>query len=273
VIVSHQHRFIFLHSRKTAGSAVTLGLLRLLGPDDLWLNAPAFWIMSDALRSGFVPPPATRPEMRGALVRRCGARFARRALKRPERLDHAGRKAFADAYNSLQLPYPRRDGGGWQHVGAATARDHLGPQVWDSYFKFSFERNPWERMVSLYWWRMRKERDAPPVPFRDFILAIASGDPDRMRAHRATKYSNWHIYTIGDEVAVDHLGRYETLADDLRSVLDKVGAPFQGIPRSKHDVRRGGLDGMYDRETARLVGEIFHREISLLGYESPLPPG
>lgn len=275
MIVSHKHRFIFLHSRKTAGSAVTLALLRHLEPDDLWLNAPGFLIMNDALKRGFVPPPATHPAVQAALAQQRGTRFARKAVKRPKRLDHEGRRAFVDAYNSLQLPYPRKDGGGWQHVGAATAREHLGAEIWDSYFKFAFERNPWDRMVSLYWWRMRREPETgPSVSFPDFLTAIASGDRARMRANRATKHSNWHIYTIDDEVAVDHLCRYETLAEDLRFVADKVGAPFgDEIPQAKHHARRSGVDEVYDQRTVQLVGELFHREIALLGYQPPAPLG
>jgi hypothetical protein len=270
MIVSHQHRFIFLHSRKTAGSAVTLALLQHLTPDDWWLNAPAYHILSEALQSGFVPPPARHPAVREALAEQAGARFARRAFRRPARLDQAGRRAFAQAYNSCQLPYPK-DGGGWQHVGAASASRHLGPEVWNSYFKFAFERNPWDRMVSLYWWRMRREPDRAKLPpFREFIEAIHAGDQARMRACRATKYSNWHIYTIDDEVAVDYLGRYESLAEDLRFVREKVGLPATGgLPRSKHQVRRSGLADLHDPATIRLTGEVFHREIALLGYQPP----
>lgn len=274
MIVSHRHRFVFLHSRKTAGSAVTLALLRLLEPADLWLNAPAYLIMSEALRSGFVPPPARHPSVREVLVERHGARFARRALRRPHRLDQAGRRAFVDAYNSLQLPYPA-DGGGWQHVGAASARDHLGAAVWESYYTFAFERDPWERMVSLYWWRMRRQPDPATRPsFREFIEAMYSQDPARMRAARATKHSNWHIYTIDDRLAVDQLGRYETLGDDVRSILDKAGVTATvELPRSKHQVRREGPARLYDPDTIAMVGELFHREIALLGYRPPEPPG
>lgn len=274
MIVSHKHRFVFLHSRKTAGSAMTLALLRYLEPDDWWLNAPASLIMGEALQSGFLPPPARHPSVRDALVERYGARFARRALRRPRRLDRAGRRAFVDTYNSLQLPYPK-DGGGWQHAGAASARNHLGPQVWESYFTFAFERNPWDRMVSLYWWRMRgAPADAPRPSFREFVEAMHSGDRARMRATRATKHSNWHIYTIEDQLAVDHLGRYETLADDFRFVLDKVGITGTGdLPLSKHQVRRDGPGELYDPATVRLVGELFHREVALLGYRAPVPAG
>lgn len=270
MIVSHKHKFIFLHSRKTAGSAVTLKLLRYLEPDDLWFNAPAYGIMNDALHSGFVPPPARHPAVMDVVREHHGEQFARKVMETPGELTRDERMAFAQTYNSLQLPHPKP--GGWQHIIAARARDHLGPDVWRSYFKFSFERNPWDRMASLYWWRVRADdpENGPPFSFREFITVMHSGDRDRMRAYRATTNSNWRIYTIDDQVAVDHLGRYETLLDDLRHVLEKIGLPFDGtLPQSKHRTRRSGLGELYDAETIRLVGEIFHREVSLLGYTPP----
>ena len=35
VIASHQHRFIFLKTRKTAGTSVEIALSKVCGPDDI----------------------------------------------------------------------------------------------------------------------------------------------------------------------------------------------------------------------------------------------
>jgi hypothetical protein len=38
MIISHAHKFIFLHARKCAGSSVTAYLNPLLGPDDIQIR-------------------------------------------------------------------------------------------------------------------------------------------------------------------------------------------------------------------------------------------
>ena len=35
MIISHKHEFIFIHTRKTAGSAIKCSLAKYLGPDDI----------------------------------------------------------------------------------------------------------------------------------------------------------------------------------------------------------------------------------------------
>jgi hypothetical protein len=39
MIISHKHRFIFVHCCKTAGSSVACSLSRYLGPNDLQFSA------------------------------------------------------------------------------------------------------------------------------------------------------------------------------------------------------------------------------------------
>lgn len=269
MIVSHKYRFVFLHSRKTAGSSISVSLLRYLDRNDLFLNAPAHGIMNDALKHGIVPGPATQQEVIAAAQEQCGRELVEKVLRAPTELTKSERMAFTRAYNSLQHPHPPRPDG-WQHASAARAKERLGGAVWDSYVKFSFERNPWDRMASLYWWRVRRE-DPPTVSFRDFVAAIHSGNPERIRANKAKHYSNWHIYTIEDRLAVDHLGRYEALGQQLKETTDKLGVPFDGwLPRSKGRPRRDvPLEQLYDDMTRELVGDVFHREIALMGYEPP----
>ena len=93
---------------------------------------------------------------------------------------------------------------------AAEVRELIDDKVWWSYFKFAFDRNPWDRQVSLYHLRHRNEK-APPT-FASFLHEDARARID-----------NYDIYSIDGDVAVDFLGRYENLADDLKLALGHVG--------------------------------------------------
>jgi len=69
MIISHRHRFIFIHCRKTAGSAIKSLLARQLGPQDLQIGC---W--GDAVAAGAAPnrrfvADVFRPTAAGEIVK------------------------------------------------------------------------------------------------------------------------------------------------------------------------------------------------------------
>ena len=92
-------------------------------------------------------------------------------------------------------------------------RSVVGREVWDSYFKFAVERNPWDRQVSNYF--HRQSRHASKQEFERYITS-----PIYRQLHHV-RLNNWGIYTINNEIAVDAMIRYENLA---RRISRRVAA-------------------------------------------------
>ena len=102
-------------------------------------------------------------------------------------------------------------------------RDYLGEEVWRSYFKFAFDRNPWDRQVSWYLYKTKSKRARPS--FESFMAS-------RRRAY----VDNYQLYTIEGALAVDFLGRYERLEEDLNTALELAGvaAARRGAAHQHH---------------------------------------
>jgi Sulfotransferase family len=233
MIISHEHKFIFLKTRKTAGSSVELTLRRLCGPNDI------------------IAPIGNIEE---ALQRESGYDG------RPPQ--HWRRHSWWQSPRPLLQRYwfqvNPADYGFYNHVPAKRARELLNDdKIWRSYFKFSFERNPWDRQVSAYYFRYRN-KPRPPA-FSDY-----------MHRRRRAWINNYEIYSIDGDVCVDFVGRFENLAADLRKALKQVGVDFdQELPRAKADFRsrKKHYREYYDEETRGIVSDWYAPEIRLLAYE------
>jgi len=173
MIVCHKHRFIFLKTRKTASSSMEVALSKFCGQDD---------IITPILEGG--------EELRQQLGYP-GPRNFQFSLR-----DTSGKPQHVTVEN---------------HTDARTLQQ-LMPDAWANYFKFCFERNPYDKAISRYYWELRRLAHHPTLA--EFIATA----PEWM-------LSNWSIYGIDCQVAVDWVGRYESMQASLESLSSRIGLP------------------------------------------------
>ena len=80
------------------------------------------------------------------------------------------------------------------------------------------------------------------------------------------RIDNYGIYSIDGDVAVDFIGRYETLGGDLKLALERVGLCLATeLPYAKATFRQNDLPyrDYYDDETRDIVANWYAREIEL----------
>ena len=224
MIVSFEHRFAFVKVQKTAGTSVEVVLSQVAGPDAIVTP---------------INPPEPGHEARNwqdAL----GAAPAKQGLLRRK-----------------QEPEPKgRDAAFWNHMPASLVRERIGAEQWDSLYRFCFERNPWDKAVSFYFWRTRRLDDPPS--FEEWATT-----PGNLESERS-------LYMIDGELAVDFVGTYESLTSDLQSVLDRVGlrAP-PSLPRAKSQHRPAHEQTPIGKAADAVIRDEFAWEIERFGYARP----
>lgn len=226
MIVSHKHRFIFVKVNKTAGTSIEIALSRDCGPDDIITPISPD---DEAIR---IQREYRGPQHVRVPLRRYGWGEVKRLVRSGKRVEF------------------------FNHMGAAAIRRYVGPRVWDSYFTFCFERNPWDRLTSLYYYRHPEE---PRPTFGEFLDEGA----------RHLKRFGYEHYTIDGQIAVDRVCRFEHLAEEMEQIRLQLGipTPFE-LPRTKVTRRstRPGYRDLLTAEEAERVREWFAEEIALLGY-------
>jgi hypothetical protein len=232
MILSHKYRFIFLKTAKTGGTSTELALSPVCGPDDILA-------------------PLSRPEekkRKGSPARNYALGIGKLGIRLPGEFRHH----FAQFY------------GYYNHMPAWQVRRMAGEEVWNRSFRFTIERNPWDRQVSFYYWRTRHSKPQPD--FRTFLLSRRH----RGKAFRGARMKNWWTYTINDEIVVDRVIRYENLEAELEEVCRHLGIvePVKLAGAKTHtrrDIRP--YRDFYDDETRELVAGWYAKEIEAFGYE------
>jgi hypothetical protein len=227
LLVSHKYRFIFMRTEKTASTSLSKALYKLHE------GAPA---MSDG-----------RPACEGV-------------KKRP-----GWAKVSPIHYGALERNLPELFGL-HAHATARQIRSVLGPEVFDSYYKFAVDRNPWDRQVSLY--KHRQHKHGKRVDFdRDM----------RSWFYRATEYSrlhNWDIYAIDGAIVANKVLRYESLEQDLAELAQRLefDKPLD-LPRLReYSADRAHYATYYSDVTRQLVADWYAPEIAALGYRFETAP-
>ena len=147
-----------------------------------------------------------------------------------------------------------------KHATATEIRDSLDREIFNSVFKFTFVRNPWDWQVSLYHYILENpenhgyEKTMKMGSFRNFVFS-------------REKLSFTQTSCLVDEsgnLLVDFVGKFENLDQDFQSICRKVGiaACLPHINKSK----RTDYQDYYDAETRDLTARLYAEDIERFGY-------
>lgn len=95
----------------------------------------------------------------------------------------------------------------YNHISAKEVKRYTDKSVWNSYFKFCFERNPWDKVISAYWFDTGGR-----IPINEYLCSEKC---------LKTAY-NFRRYTEQEEVIVDKVFKYENLEAALSEISKKL---------------------------------------------------
>jgi len=146
--------------------------------------------------------------------------------------------------------------GNWyyEHMPAFRVRELVSEKIWSDYYKFCFERNPWEKVVSYYNWKKFGQKRKMP-DFKSYVMN---------KSHRLPRDAN--LYFDGEICMMDRVGDFSDLNNHFAEICRDLAIPFDGeLPREKTNITSEKVDyrDYYDTETRDKVYELFQREIKL----------
>ena len=149
------------------------------------------------------------------------------------------------------------------HITLQQIRPFLGEELFSSYFKFAFVRNPFDRFVS-YCAFMTRDTDAFMQNPRQIMHEVLF----QMRPAGHILFQPQHRF-IEDEdgrMLADEVGRVEDMQGSFDAICSRIGIDAMALGQVNSS-RRGDYREYYDQILVDGVSALYRRDLDLFGYE------
>jgi ligand-binding SRPBCC domain-containing protein len=181
------------------------------------------------------------------------------------------------ASQSIALSLFGNLGGG--HTDARRYRRVFGSDF-DRYFKFTFVRNPWDRLVSTYFFlknggitpRAKAWSETHLSAFDSFASFVEAWvTADNVAGWRNFRPQHAYVASGDGTLVVDYVGRFERLAQDVSTVCGRLGVDATLLHENATRGREADYRSYYTDAMAEAVGQVYARDVELFGYRFDRP--
>tara|TARA_R110002051_G_scaffold229029_2_gene291100 strand:+ start:3112 stop:3756 length:645 start_codon:yes stop_codon:yes gene_type:complete len=188
-----------------------------------------------------------------------------------------------------------------RHLSYRDCLHHIGSLDISTFFKFALVRNPWCRIASYYfskqeghsvtmknhiphmkkqfsswikeakekdeYWYMEKPKKTCPDPSPEKAAAILDAGKYPILHCQQIQYLTEDMSTEG-RIAVDFVGRFESLRKDLDHIEQQIGIKIN-LPKRKLGKAKGKkhYSLYYNEESIEMIRDLFAKDIEYFGYE------
>lgn len=165
--------------------------------------------------------------------------------------------------------YTVKESGQPKHRTALQIIDEIGQKKYDSAFKCSFIRNPWDRMLSYYRFKREVQRNVPYLKtenFNDWILGSVFREQLLADQYLGRCQVDWLVNAEG-KIDTNFIGRYENLLSDFEELCKQIKVTPKK-PLSKIVVSGAPVNyrDIYTFESKAIVDALYQRDIEYFGY-------
>lgn len=230
MIVSHKHKFIFIKTRKTAGTSLEIALSKICGPKDI------------------ITPISPNDEMERSRLNYPGPQNCNVRLDRYLKTDFGKLIKSGTARKFIN------------HMEAKRIKRYVGTNVWDGYYKFCFDRHPFDKVISMYYWELSLSPKSRHMTFDEFLqspklkLVVASD-----------------LYCIDGVNQMDNIYHFERMSESLSLLTKKLNLNetiempvYQAKSSQRKDAK---ISSNTLTETQKeIIGEIFESDFKFSNY-------
>lgn len=174
---------------------------------------------------------------------------------------HINKTGGSSIEKALKLPL--------EHKTAQEKIKELGDKNWSNKFTFAVVRNPWDKVVSHYHYRVQTNQTNlgnNPINFKDWVR-LAYGEQNPTYYDQPKMFMPQFDWIADNEgrILVNFVGQFENLTEDFNYVCKKLNktVELQHYKASK----RGSYRDYYDDKTIEIIAHWFSKDLEKFEYK------
>ena len=170
-----------------------------------------------------------------------------------------------------------------KHVPHEVARKRYA-RYWNEYFKFSFVRNPFDWLVSMWSLSMevynskrrRRYKMAPyfTTDFKEFVFTMTRyckpgyyGQTWIPGMNKIEHVDRMHAIQVRNLAGIDFIGKYEKLQQDFERLCTIINAPKKKLPiTAPSTMRHKNYKLYYDEQLKLAVSKCWYPDLHVFNY-------
>lgn len=163
------------------------------------------------------------------------------------------------------------------HIKLVEYQTMFSRQEFDQFFKFTFVRNPWDRLVSAFFYLKKGGINANNLKWSrknldryDDFDTFAKRWVNEKNVYSHLHFMPQHLFIClprKRNPAVDFIGYYEHLEADYDFIRGRIGVGTELEAKNVTSDRNRDYRQYYSEETKRIVADAYHRDIELFEYD------
>lgn len=149
---------------------------------------------------------------------------------------------------------------GGSHGTARTMLDELGPDIWQSFFTFGFVRNPWDIVVSEFYFTRKR----PKSKYYDLVTHGSLEGFVELRHAEGDRQQVTYLMDESGNQLVDFVGKVENYPADFATVCANLGVKAT-LPH-KNRTRHSDAHLELTPKARKLIGELYADDNAAFNY-------
>tara|TARA_B100000609_G_C17203255_1_gene429404 strand:- start:841 stop:1473 length:633 start_codon:yes stop_codon:yes gene_type:complete len=150
-------------------------------------------------------------------------------------------------------------------------------EEFNNFYKFTIVRNPWDRVVSAYYFLKEGGASGSDLKFSKRFLSNIDSFEDFVINHLSKKHIFGYIHfqpqyqflSIGNSIQMNHIGYFEKLQEEFNFLKEKLGR-FDINNLEKNNVTKSrnfkSYKKYYTKKSRKVVSELYKKDIETFKY-------